>query len=94
MAKGKDQSEWKKKMYDIIFKSDTFYGKLFDEVLLVVILISVGVVMLESIPEVRLTHGTTLFTAEWVFTILFLAEYILRTICSPKQYIFSFFGGG
>lgn len=67
MAKGKDQSEWKKKMYDIIFKSDTFHGKLFDEVLLVVILISVGVVMLESIPEVRLTHGTTLFTAEWVF---------------------------
>lgn len=94
MAKGKDQSEWKKKMYDIIFKSDTFYGKLFDEVLLVVILISVGVVMLESIPEVRLTHGTTLFTAEWVFTILFLAEYILRIVCSPKpqKYIFSFFG--
>lgn len=94
MAKGKDQSEWKKKMYDIIFKSDTFHGKLFDEVLLVVILISVGVVMLESIPEVRLTHGTTLFTAEWVFTILFLAEYILRIVCSPKpqKYIFSFFG--
>lgn len=84
-----------KKIYNIILKSDTFYGKLFDEILLVVILISIGVVVLESIPEVRLTHGTTLFTAEWVFTILFLAEYILRIICSPKpkQYIFSFLGG-
>jgi len=84
-----------KKIYNIILKSDTFHGKLFDEILLVVILISIGVVVLESIPEVRLTHGTTLFTAEWVFTILFLAEYILRIICSPKpkQYIFSFLGG-
>ncbi|MDD3567788.1 MAG: hypothetical protein PHT92_05240 [Bacteroidales bacterium] len=52
-----------KKIYNIILKSDTFHGKLFDEILLVVILISIGVVVLESIPEVRLTHGTTLFTA-------------------------------
>lgn len=94
MYKVTKSKNWKKRIYDIIFKADTFYGKLFDELLLVVILISVAVVMLESITEVRLTHGNTLLTIEWVLTLLFLVEYILRIISSPKpwKYIFSFFG--
>jgi voltage-gated potassium channel len=88
------QPAWKRKLYDIIFKADTFYGKLFDEILLAVILISVAVVMLESIVEVREKYGTALYNIEWILTIIFLAEYIVRIICSPrpKQYVLSFFG--
>lgn len=87
-------SEWKRNLYEIIFKADTYYGKLFDEILLVLILLSVGVVMLESITEFRLKYGYILNYAEWFLTILFLVEYILRIICSPKpkSYIISFFG--
>ena len=85
---------WKQNLHEIIFKADTFYGKLFDEILLAVILISVGVVMLESITEIREKYGNLLSITEWVLTILFLIEYIFRIISSPnpKQYIFSFFG--
>ncbi len=88
------QPEWKRNLYEIIFKADTYYGKLFDEVLLVLILLSVGVVMLESIAEVRLNYGNYLSAAEWILTVLFLAEYIIRIICSPKpkKYVLSFFG--
>ncbi|MDX9846532.1 MAG: ion transporter [Tenuifilaceae bacterium] len=88
------QPEWKRNLYEIIFKADTYYGKLFDELLLVLILISVGVVMLESIAEVRVSYGNYLLAAEWILTILFLAEYIVRIICSPepRKYVVSFFG--
>jgi voltage-gated potassium channel len=90
----KPQPQWKHKLYEIIFKSDTFYGKLFDEILLIVILLSVGIVMLESIVEIRDNYSTILTVFEWTLTSLFLVEYILRIICSPspKKYIFSFFG--
>ena len=88
------QPEWKRNLYEIIFKADTYYGKLFDELLLVLILISVGIVMLESIAEVRVSYGNYLLAAEWILTILFLAEYIIRIICSPepRKYVVSFFG--
>ncbi len=89
-----DQPEWKAKLYDIIFKADTPKGKLFDELLLVVIILSVGIVMLESIEEIREKYGKLLLISEWILTILFLAEYIVRIICSPKpkEYVTSFFG--
>jgi voltage-gated potassium channel len=88
------QPQWKQNLYEVIFKSDTFYGKLFDEILLAVILLSVGMVMLESIGEMREKYGNILNIFEWTLTLLFLAEYIVRIICSPnpRQYIFSFFG--
>ncbi len=88
------QKPWKKKVYEIIFESDTFYGKLFDEILLVMIIISIAVVMLESIADIRAVYGTNLNRAEWFFTLAFSVEYILRIITSPKpkDYIFSFLG--
>ncbi len=90
----REQKPWQKKIYDIIFESETFYGKLFDELLLVMIMLSITVVMLESIADVRAKHGQTLYKAEWFFTILFSIEYTLRIISSPrpKDYIFSFLG--
>lgn len=67
---------------------------MFDIVLLVVIVYSVIIVMLESIPRYDEKYHNFLDISEWIVTILFTIEYILRIICikSPKQYIFSFFG--
>lgn len=81
-------------MYDIIFESDTFPGRLFDEILLLMILLSITVVMLESMSEVRAAYGKRLTQAEWFFTFAFTIEYFLRIISSPKpgRYIFSFLG--
>ena len=68
--------------------------KLFDEVLLVIIFLSIAVVMLESISCLRDAHGPMLNKIEWFFTIAFTVEYILRISSSPNQrkYIFSFLG--
>ncbi len=89
-----NKKDWKKKLGNIIFESDTRPAKAFDVVLLVVILISVALVILESIPEINAKWGPELKVAEWAITLIFTTEYILRIIIStkPVKYIFSFFG--
>ncbi len=82
------------KIHEIIFESETPIGRLFDIVLIVVILASVITVLLESVASIRSLHGDILLTIEWVFTILFTVEYILRlfSVRRPLSYAFSFFG--
>ncbi|MHC4552620.1 MAG: ion transporter [Planctomycetota bacterium] len=82
------------RLYEIIFKADTPAGKAFDVVLIVCILLSVGVVMLESVRNIREQHAPLLRATEWVFTILFTIEYILRLYCvsNKLRYAKSFFG--
>ena len=89
-----NKKDWKIKLGNIIFESDTRPAKAFDVVLLVVILISVALVILESIPEINAKWGAELKVAEWAITLIFTTEYILRIIIStkPVKYIFSFFG--
>lgn len=90
----KPNKDWKYKLHEIIYGTHTPAGKMFDIVLLVVIVYSVIVVMLESIPSFDEKFHGFLNVSEWFVTILFTIEYILRIICikSPKRYIFSFFG--
>ena len=82
------------RIHIIIEGTDTRMGKLFDVVLLIAILASVGVVMLDSVLYMRLQYGTLFFYAEWFFTILFTIEYALRWFSAPNRfrYAFSFFG--
>jgi voltage-gated potassium channel len=84
----------RKEAYHIIFESDTRGGKLFDIILLWLILLSVGVVMVESIPSYHDQFFNIFYLVEWGFTILFSIEYLLRIWSSPKpwKYIFSFWG--
>ena len=85
---------WRQHWYEIIFEADTPAGKLFDVVLLIVILLSVLVVMMESVASVRDEYPKLLFRAEIFFTLLFTLEYVARIACAhrPVRYIFSFFG--
>jgi len=84
----------KAKLFEIIFEADTPLGKLFDVVLLWVILASISFVMLESIRDINAIYGDYLKIAEWIVTIFFTAEYFLRiyVLKKPLSYIFSFFG--
>ncbi len=87
-------TDFRKKLYEIIFKADTPAGKAFDVVLIICILASVAVVMLDSIASVRQQWGSVLYVTEWLFTALFTIEYILRMLCVPskRRYAVSFFG--
>lgn len=88
------QKSWRSRVHEIIFEADTFPGKIFDIVLIVLILMSVFAVMLDSIASIRLVHGNTLYILEWIFTIVFTLEYFLRLISigRPLQYAMSFYG--
>ena len=84
----------RREAYHIIFESDTRGGRLFDIVLLWLILLSVAVVIIESIPAYQERYFEIFYFIEWVFTVLFSIEYILRVWSSPRpmKYIFSFWG--
>lgn len=88
------KNDWRFKLHEVIYEADTKAGKIFDVVLLVLIIASIIAVMLESVEDIDNKYHKLLDTAEWVITILFTLEYIARIICvkKPKQYIFSFFG--
>lgn len=81
-------------LHDIVFEHDKPAEKAFDVVLIAAILLSVLVVMLDSVAEVRLRYGSVLYAAEWSFTILFTVEYLVRLWTSdrPAAYARSFFG--
>lgn len=94
MATNSETSPWKSKLHEIIYEADTPAGKAFDLILLFVILLSIVVVMLESVKSINEKYFDWLYITEWVITIIFTIEYILRiiTIKKPKHYIFSFYG--
>ena len=82
------------KIYTVIFEADTKAGLLFDRWLIFAILASVGVVILDSVAAIHLRFGQPLKILEWIFTLLFTAEYALRLYSSkhPLRYATSFYG--
>lgn len=84
----------REKLFEIIFEAHTPKGKLFDVVLIFLILFSVGLAILESVPDIQKNYGGLVLKLEWIITILFTTEYLTRVYCinKPKQYIFSFYG--
>lgn len=84
----------KEKLYEIIFEADTKSGKIFDITLLVIILLSILLVMLESVPSIENQYHQLLRISEWAITVIFSIEYILRIwiVKHSKTYIFSFYG--
>ncbi|SHL46867.1 voltage-gated potassium channel [Chitinophaga jiangningensis] len=90
----KHRSALRKQLYRTIFLSDTPAGRVFDICLLIIILASVAIVMMESVQPLQIRYSSLFNWLEWVFTILFTLEYLLRVWCTPKpkRYITSFYG--
>jgi voltage-gated potassium channel len=84
----------REKLHEVIFEADTPIGKLFDIALLVLIVLSILLVMLESIDSFQASHRRILVIFEWILTVIFSIEYILRlwAVYSPWKYARSFFG--
>lgn len=88
------QHDWKDKLYIIIFRSLTPKGRIFDICLLIAIVLSILVVLIDSVPDYHAKYGVLFRVLEWIFTILFTIEYILRIWVLERKwkYIFSFLG--
>ena len=82
------------RLHEIIFEADTPAGKLFDIVLILSIIVSVIVVMLDSVAALDARYGRLFMLLEWIFTLVFTAEYLLRLSCigRPSKYAKSFYG--
>ncbi|CDF80068.1 ion transport protein [Formosa agariphila KMM 3901] len=94
MIEPKQDKNWKVRLHEIIYEADTPAGKLFDILLLVVIIASILLVMLESVYSIDIKYHDFLNISEWIITVLFTIEYIARiiTVKKPFKYIFSFYG--
>ncbi|MGV6828481.1 MAG: ion transporter [Flavobacteriales bacterium] len=90
----KKPHNWRTKLHEVIYEADTPKGKLFDVVLLFLIAASIILVMLESVTSIDNKYHDILYLGEWIITIFFTIEYILRiiTVNKPSKYIFSFYG--
>ena len=86
--------DWRFRLHEIIYESNTKAGKAFDVALLFAIFTSIIVVMLDSVAAYHRVHGRLFYVLEWVFTGLFTVEYTLRLISirKPWRYVFSLLG--
>ena len=84
----------KEKLFIIIFEADTRAGQLFDKTLIYLILLSLVVVVIDSVDSISSKFHFSLSVLEWLFTIIFSLEYIARVYCAQNrmQYIKSFYG--
>lgn len=85
---------WKRKMHEVIYEADTPQGRLFDVILLILILASIVLVMLESVSSLDAKYHDIFYAGEWIITIFFTLEYFARiiTVNKPSKYVFSFYG--
>jgi voltage-gated potassium channel len=90
----RQQTPLQQRFYEVIFGTETPAGKWFDIVLILVILASVAVIMLDSIPKLHAHYGPLYLQIEWVFTGLFTIEYLVRIWCTPNRrgYMLSVYG--
>ncbi len=85
---------WRLRWYTVIFEADTPAGRRFDLGLIALIVLSVLVVMADSVQSLHQQHNRLFSVLEWGFTLLFTLEYLARLACSPQplRYARSFFG--
>lgn len=88
------KKDWRDRWHEIIYEAETKEGRLFDLILLGLILLSIAVVMLESVESIRKEYALALDIAEWIITVFFTLEFIARilVVTKPTKYIFSFYG--
>ena len=75
---------FRSRLREIIFETNTRAGKAFDVVLIVCILLSVLAVMLDSVRPIKESWGAIIYGAQWFFTIIFAVEYGLRLYSTDR----------
>ncbi len=87
-------SPFRHRMHEIIFEAETPLGKWFDIALMFLIIVSVLAVAIESLPGLSENTKHALYVLEWILTIFFTLEYVMRlyVVYRPIKYATSFYG--
>ena len=90
----RSSSGWQAKWHRIIFHHDTPAGLHFDITLIWVILASVIITIADSVQGLHSEYASSFYVFEWLFTGLFLLEYITRlaVVDKPMRYARSALG--
>jgi voltage-gated potassium channel len=91
---GRPAAGWRLALYKLIFESDTHAGRIFDLVLIWLILTSVAVVMIDSFESLHERWGPILTALEWTFTVIFTTEYVARLSCVRRPFRYARSGLG
>ena len=88
------ETGWRKRWFDIIHRHDTPASRRFDIALVLTIVASVLVIMVDSVQAIHQRFSGWLYAVEWLFTLVFTAEYVLRlkVVRRPLRYAFSVWG--
>ena len=88
------EAGWRAYWFHIIFGHDDAAGRRFDVLLIIAILGSIAVAVFDSVAQIHVRYGTIFYALEWVFTVAFTLEYVMRIIVvdRPWRYMRSFFG--
>ncbi|MXZ49409.1 MAG: ion transporter [Rhodobacteraceae bacterium] len=79
---------------ELVQRHDTKAGRVFEWSIIVLIVVSVLLLIVDSIPDLPQSMRLYLRNTEYIFLGIFALEYILRVLTAPRKsgYIFSFFG--
>jgi voltage-gated potassium channel len=85
---------WRRRLHEIVFEADTRAGRVFDLVVVALIILATFAAIVETLPDLPPAVHQALVAAEWVFTALFTLEYVARllSVGRPLRYARSFFG--
>ena len=88
------ETGWRRRWFDIIYRTDTTPSRRFDLLLVYAIVASVLVVVLDSVQRIHAAWASWFYVVEWGFTLLFTAEYVLRLLVvqRPLRYALSIWG--
>ena len=93
---GMPVAQWRQRIYRTVFETNSVTGLRFERWLTCIIIASLCVVIAHSIPNLAdKPHLLTALRAlEWIFTLGFTVEYVLRLVSvrHPWRYVFSFYG--
>ncbi|MCP8465964.1 ion transporter [Pseudomonas sp. ZM23] len=85
---------WRQRGFNLLYHHNTPTARTIDLSLVCLIIISVVVVILDSVQSIHRTWAVSFRLIEWGITIAFTIEYLMRLAVAPKpwRYAFSFWG--
>lgn len=88
------KEEWRTYLHELLFLDVSINGKMFNTALMSLILLSVIVVMLQSVYQINQQYGTYMLSIEMFVTFIFAIEYTARVLSHPQplKFVFSLQG--